>query len=122
MGNQLELKEWDENGVPVNFPLFYDNYFVPRGYAVALVDMVETNNSHGCPTTGGYEEIESVRAVIDWLNGRAEARSANGEEVIADWTTGKVGMIGKSDRRDTGKRCGGNRCRRVRNDCADCGY
>ena len=95
-GNESELKEWNENGVPVKFPLFYDNYFVPRGYAVALVDMVGTNNSHGCPTTGGYEEIESVRAVIDWLNGRAEARSANGEEVIADWTTGKVGMIGKS--------------------------
>lgn len=95
-GNESELKEWDENGVPVKFPLFYDNYFVPRGYAVVLVDMVGTNNSHGCPTTGGYEETESIKAVIDWLNGRAEARSASGEEMIADWTTGKVGMIGKS--------------------------
>lgn len=95
-GNESELKEWDENGVPIKFPLFYDNYFVPRGYAVVLVDMVGTNNSHGCPTTGGYEEIESVKSVIDWLNGRTEARSANGEDVIADWTNGKVGMIGKS--------------------------
>src|SRR6185437_3686091 len=76
--------------------LYYDNYFVPRGYAVVLLDMVGTNNSDGCSTTGGYEEIESVKVVIDWLNGKGKAWNKDGEEINADWSTGKVGMIGKS--------------------------
>ncbi|WP_257009747.1 Xaa-Pro dipeptidyl-peptidase [Evansella halocellulosilytica] len=94
-GNESQLKEY-ENGIPVKFPLYYDNYFVPRGYAVVQVDMVGTNLSDGCPTTGGYEETESIKTVIDWLNGRADAVTADGDEVLADWSTGKVGMYGKS--------------------------
>jgi X-Pro dipeptidyl-peptidase len=58
--------------------------------------MVGTNNSDGCPTTGGYEEIESIRVVIDWMNGRAKAWDQDHKEVKAEWTTGNVGMIGKS--------------------------
>ncbi|MDY0409299.1 Xaa-Pro dipeptidyl-peptidase [Virgibacillus soli] len=95
-GNEAEIKDPDGIGENTMFPLYYDNYFVPRGYAVVLVDMVGTNNSQGCPTTGGFEEIESVEVVIDWLNGRAKAWDKDGEEVAADWATGKVGMIGKS--------------------------
>lgn len=95
-GNESEVKDRDKDGLNEKFPLFYDNYFVPRGYAVALPEMVGTNNSDGCPTTGGYEEIESIRAVIDWMNGRAKAWDKNNQEVEADWTTGNVGMIGKS--------------------------
>src|SRR5919108_332038 len=57
-------------GVPVKFPLFYDNYFVPRGYAVVLVDFLGTNRSRGCVDVGGQSEIASGTAVIDWLNGR----------------------------------------------------
>lgn len=95
-GNESEVKDWDKDGINEKFPLFYDNYFVPRGYAVALPEMVGTNNSDGCPTTGGYEEIESIRVVIDWMNGRAKAWDHDNNEVKADWTTGNVGMIGKS--------------------------
>ncbi|WP_026580909.1 Xaa-Pro dipeptidyl-peptidase [Bacillus sp. J33] len=95
-GNESEVKDRDKDGMNEKFPLFYDNYFVPRGYAVALPEMVGTNNSDGCPTTGGYEEIESIRVVIDWMNGRAKAWDKNNQEVEADWTTGNVGMIGKS--------------------------
>ncbi|RBP92915.1 X-Pro dipeptidyl-peptidase [Cytobacillus firmus] len=95
-GNESEVKDRDKDGINEKFPLFYDNYFVPRGYAVALPEMVGTNNSDGCPTTGGYEEIESIRVVIDWMNGRAKAWDKNNNEVKADWTTGNVGMIGKS--------------------------
>ncbi|WP_236939225.1 Xaa-Pro dipeptidyl-peptidase [Evansella clarkii] len=94
-GNESQLKEF-EDGVPVKFPLYYDNYFVPRGYAVALVDMIGTNNSDGCPTTGGYEETEGVKAVVDWLNGRADAVDRDDNEAEAYWSTGKVGMYGKS--------------------------
>ncbi|MBB6451286.1 X-Pro dipeptidyl-peptidase [Geomicrobium halophilum] len=94
-GEESELKEY-EDGAPVKFPLYYDNYFVPRGYAVIHVDMVGTSLSDGCPTTGGFEETESVTAVIDWLNGRADASNEEGGDVNADWSTGKVGMYGKS--------------------------
>ncbi|MCP3800446.1 hypothetical protein NLX83_14365 [Allokutzneria sp. A3M-2-11 16] len=59
-GNESELKTYDANGRPVGFPLFYDNYFVPRGYSVVLVDL------------------------------------AGGKPVQATWSTGAVGMIGKS--------------------------
>lgn len=95
-GNESELKKYDQDGNIVKFPLFYDNYFVPRGYAVVLPEMVGTNQSDGCPTTGGFEEIESIRVVIDWLNGRAKAWDKSNQEIQADWTTGDVGMIGKS--------------------------
>ncbi|MBT2690135.1 Xaa-Pro dipeptidyl-peptidase [Bacillus sp. ISL-47] len=95
-GNESEVKDRDKDGINEKFPLFYDNYFVPRGYAVALPEMVGTNQSDGCPTTGGYEEIESIRVVIDWMNGSAKAWDEDNQEVKADWTTGNVGMIGKS--------------------------
>ncbi|WP_420794700.1 Xaa-Pro dipeptidyl-peptidase [Virgibacillus halodenitrificans] len=95
-GNESEIKDTDGDGVNDMFPLFYDNYFVPRGYAVVQVDMVGTNNSDGCPTTGGFEEIESIKVVIEWLNGKGKAWDENGDEIAADWSTGKVGMIGKS--------------------------
>lgn len=95
-GNESQIKDPDGDGVNEMFPLYYDNYFVPRGYAVVLLDMVGTNNSDGCPTTGGLEEIESVKVVIDWLNGKGEAWNKDGKKVEANWSTGKVGMIGKS--------------------------
>ncbi|MFS0644466.1 Xaa-Pro dipeptidyl-peptidase [Siminovitchia sp. 179-K 8D1 HS] len=95
-GNESQVKDPDGDGINDVFPLFYDNYFVPRGYAVVLVDMVGTNNSDGCPTTGGYEETESVKVAIEWLNGKGKAWDKDGNEVKADWSTGKVGMIGKS--------------------------
>src|SRR5699024_8519304 len=44
-GNESEIKDPDGDGVNDLFPLYYDNYFVPRGYAVVLTDMVGTNNS-----------------------------------------------------------------------------
>ncbi|MCE7006006.1 Xaa-Pro dipeptidyl-peptidase [Kibdelosporangium philippinense] len=97
-GNEAERKIYDANGVPVKFPLFYDNYFVPRGYAVAMIDFSGTNRSTGCLDTGGRSEVASGKAVIDWLNGRATGYSAaaGGSAVKASWTTGAAAMIGKS--------------------------
>ena len=43
-------------GLLDQWPLFYDNYFVPRGYAVILKDMIGTNNSTGCPAAHGVSE------------------------------------------------------------------
>ncbi|WP_328617442.1 Xaa-Pro dipeptidyl-peptidase [Amycolatopsis sp. NBC_00355] len=97
-GNESELKSYDSAGKPVKFPLFYDNYFVPRGYAVALVDLAGTNRSAGCADVGGASDVDSARKVVDWLNGRATGYSAKtgGSAVTAGWSTGNVGMIGKS--------------------------
>lgn len=95
-GNEQQRKTYDANGNPLQFPLFYDNFFVPRGYAYLAVDMIGTTRSDGCPTSGGRSDVLGGKAVIDWLNGRAKAFRADGTPVQADWTTGHVGMIGKS--------------------------
>ncbi|HEU5156522.1 MAG TPA: Xaa-Pro dipeptidyl-peptidase [Streptosporangiaceae bacterium] len=95
-GNESERKTYDAAGNPVKFPLFYDNYFVPRGYAFLAVDMIGTTRSDGCPTSGGKGDVLGGKAVVDWLNGRARAFRADGSRVKATWTTGKVAMIGKS--------------------------
>ncbi|MCP2164560.1 Xaa-Pro dipeptidyl-peptidase [Goodfellowiella coeruleoviolacea] len=97
-GNEAQRKTYAPDGTPTGFPLFLDNYFVPRGYAVVLVDEVGSNRSTGCPDGGGRATVASGRAVIDWLNGRARAyRTVDGtERVSATWATGAVGMIGKS--------------------------
>ncbi|ADJ48089.1 CocE/NonD family hydrolase C-terminal non-catalytic domain-containing protein [Amycolatopsis mediterranei] len=54
-GNEQQKKTYAPDGTPAQFPLFYDNYFVPRGYAVVLADVGGTNRSSGC-----FEPIEGV--------------------------------------------------------------
>ncbi|NUW42912.1 Xaa-Pro dipeptidyl-peptidase [Nonomuraea rhodomycinica] len=95
-GNEAERKVYDSAGNVTKFPLFYDNYFVPRGYAVLNVDMLGTTRSDGCPDIGGKADVLGGKAVVDWLNGRARAFRADGTPATADWTTGKSAMIGKS--------------------------
>ena len=96
-GNESELKrDLDGDGLLDRWPLFYDNYFVPRGYAVVLLDMVGTNNSTGCPVTGAAPDHLSAVVGIDWLNGRAKGYDEDGNEVVVDWHNGRTGMIGKS--------------------------
>jgi X-Pro dipeptidyl-peptidase len=96
-GNEFELKEYDASGTISKEPLYYDNYFVPRGYAFVAVDLPGTNRSTGCEDVGGPEEVQGAKAAIDWLNGRAKATYADGSPAVATtWTNGKVGMIGKS--------------------------
>lgn len=85
-----------EADVPRGFRRWYDEYFVPRGFAVVEVEMQGTSRSTGCPTTGGPEDTASVRAVVDWLNGRARAFFADGRTATAGWSTGNVGMLGVS--------------------------
>ena len=72
--------------------------WVPRGFAVVHSEAPGTGLSQGCPTVGGDEEALAPKAVIDWLNGRARGFTTpdGDEEVVAHWSTGKVGMIGTS--------------------------
>jgi len=95
-GNESEKKLYNARGEPQKFPLYYDNYFVPRGYAYVAVDMAGTSRSTGCTDEGADSDVVSVKAVIDWLNGRGRAVDRAGDDVSAGWTNGKVGMIGKS--------------------------
>ena len=97
-GNESQKKTYDADGNPLAFPLHYDNYFVPRGYAFVAVDLTGTNRSDGCVDVGGPSDVQSAKAVVDWLNGRAHAYAdrTGGARVEADWTTGATGMIGKS--------------------------
>ncbi len=71
-GNESQRKTYDANGNVVQMPLFYDNYFVPRGYAFVGVDLAGTNRSDGCVDVGGRSDVQSAKAVVDWLNGRAK--------------------------------------------------
>ncbi|WJV45106.1 Xaa-Pro dipeptidyl-peptidase [Streptomyces flavofungini] len=97
-GNESQKKTYDANGNPVQFPLYYDNYFVPRGYAFVAVDLTGTNRSYGCVDIGGRSDVQSAKAVVDWLNGRARGYTTpTGEQrTDARWTNGRTGMIGKS--------------------------
>ena len=72
--------------------------WVPRGFVVIHSSSPGTGLSQGAPTVGGPNESLAPKAVIDWLNGRAKAYTEpyGGEEVAANWTTGKVGMTGTS--------------------------
>lgn len=74
----------------------YNEYFVPRGYAMVNASSVGSRGSDGCPTTGDKQELLAAKAVIDWLNGRAKAFDSNGNVTLAYWTTGRTGMIGLS--------------------------
>ncbi|MGW3340729.1 Xaa-Pro dipeptidyl-peptidase [Streptomyces sp. NPDC001009] len=97
-GNESQLKTYDAQGHVVQMPLFYDNYFVPRGYAFVGVDLAGTDRSDGCVDVGGRSDIGSAKAVVDWLGGRGRAYTTRtgGTQVKASWTDGATGMIGKS--------------------------
>ncbi|WP_145805475.1 CocE/NonD family hydrolase [Kribbella amoyensis] len=87
---------FDTDGTRQVFGSWLDNYFVPRGYAVAFVDMPGTFRSTGCSDVGADLEVLGTKAVIDWLNNRVPGYSPSGQRAKADWSTGKAGMIGVS--------------------------
>ncbi|GAB3877032.1 hypothetical protein GCM10029964_025310 [Kibdelosporangium lantanae] len=74
----------------------YEQYFLARGFAVVYGESLGTGGSTGCPTSGGRNETIGAKSVVDWLNGRARAQDAAGAAVRANWSSGKVGMMGVS--------------------------
>nr|WP_082236010.1 Xaa-Pro dipeptidyl-peptidase [Halobacillus massiliensis] len=98
--NKMRLTENQETNTAgpsePSFPGYYDDYFVPRGYAVVLAESLGSGLSNGCATSGGENETLGTKAVIDWLNGRAKAYDSDGNIVEASWSTGSTGMIGIS--------------------------
>ena len=72
--------------------------WIPHGYAVVHSSSPGTGLSQGCPTVGGDNESLAPKAVIDWLNGRANGYTTpyGKKKVDAYWATGIVGMTGTS--------------------------
>ena len=72
--------------------------WVPRGFIVVHSSSPGTGLSEGSPTIGGDNESLAPKAVINWLNGRANGYTTRvgNEKVEAYWSTGKVGMTGTS--------------------------
>jgi X-Pro dipeptidyl-peptidase len=98
-GNEGQcIGDTDADGVNDKWPLFIDNYFVPRGYAVILAESDGTSSSTGCPLHGGPGDVLGMRSVIDWLNGRVPGYSdaALTHATLASWHDGSSAMIGKS--------------------------
>src|SRR4051794_23629091 len=97
-GNETQFIHTTANGTLDKFPLFLDNYFVPRGYAVILAHSVGTAFSTGCPLHGGPGDVAGFKAVIDWTEGRVPGyTSVDGTTLAAaTWSNGKNAMIGKS--------------------------
>src|SRR4051812_23492211 len=97
-GNETQYIHTTPAGVLDKFPLFYDNYFVPRGYAVILAQAVGTAFSTGCPLHGGPGDVAGFKAVIDWTEGRIPGYTSRTgtDTVAATWSNGKNAMIGKS--------------------------
>jgi X-Pro dipeptidyl-peptidase len=97
-GNESQRIHTTAAGVLDRFPLYYDNYFVPRGYAFIAADALGTAFSTGCALHGGPTDVAGFKAVIDWTNGRVPGYTSRTgtTPVTASWSTGKNAMIGKS--------------------------
>ena len=64
-------------------PTWYIDYFVPRGYAVALGEMRGTRESGGCWDFGGKLDQMDGHDIVEGL-------------AALPWSNGKVGMLGQS--------------------------
>lgn len=75
----------------------YDYYLI-RGYAVVECSGIGTYGSEGFPLTGTVYERDCHKNVIEWLTGDriAFADEKGTVQVRADWSSGRVAMIGSS--------------------------
>lgn len=76
-------------------PLWYDNWFVPQGYAFVAMDSAGLGQSGGCADNLGLSSRDGAVAALDYLSGQTPG-VALGEEVTADWSNGSGAMVGTS--------------------------
>lgn len=76
---------------------WYDYYLV-RGFAVVECGGLGTKGSEGFETCGTDLEIDAFKCVIEWLHGDRVAYTdkTSNIAITADWSSGKVGMTGRS--------------------------
>lgn len=75
-----------------------NDYLLSRGFANIYVSGIGTLGSDGLMTSGDYRQIQSFKAVIDWLYGRATAFTSHrrDKQLLALWANGKVATTGLS--------------------------
>lgn len=75
-----------------------NDYLAARGYAVVISSGIGTKDSDGLQTCGSPEQVDSMKAVVEWLHGdrRAFTDRTSGIEIKATWCNGSVGMTGRS--------------------------
>ena len=76
-------KKGDDNWVSRQVYEWMRDDLMMRGYALAQMDILGTRNSGGCQGIMNEAERQSTADVVDWLG-------------TQEWSSGKVGMIGKS--------------------------
>ncbi|HET6405611.1 MAG TPA: CocE/NonD family hydrolase [Candidatus Thermoplasmatota archaeon] len=59
------------------------DFYVPKGYAVAIAHVRGSGQSGGCFTTGGPEEAQDGYEIVEWL-------------AAQPWSNGKVALLGTS--------------------------
>ena len=88
------------NGDHDRCPLFYDNYFVPRGYAFIAAQLNGTAFSTGCPTArrpDRHRRLQGRRRLAQRPRPGLHARpTAPRAEATPTGTTASRRMIGKS--------------------------
>ena len=72
------------------------DYYVPRGYARAVFDLVGCRNSGGCYDYGGYRERITGKQLVEYLGGEPDATGDYVDNDGGSTGTRNVGMIGGS--------------------------
>lgn len=73
-------------------------YLAVRGYAIVYSAGIGTRDSDGLLTCGDYAQVNSMKAVIEWLHGDRKAFTdrSSGIQIKAWWCNGNVAMTGRS--------------------------
>ncbi|MDT0490857.1 CocE/NonD family hydrolase [Streptomyces griseus] len=85
-GTRPELAPWTPGQAAEDidqYPPYWDNHFVSRGYASLAVSTLGTGGSTGCPGTVSPEEIKAMTKVVEWVRDQP-------------WSTGRSAMAGTS--------------------------
>jgi uncharacterized protein len=87
---QTDPEGWDQVGPSARFQDFIDGaHLMARGYTFVMVDLRGFGGSTGCLDFLGPGEQADIKAAVTWAAGRP-------------WSTGRVGMYGKSYDANTG--------------------
>jgi putative CocE/NonD family hydrolase len=87
---QTDPEGWDQTGPSARFQDFIDGaHLMARGYTFVMVDLRGFGGSTGCLDFLGPGEQADIKAGVRWAAGQP-------------WSTGKVGMYGKSYDANTG--------------------
>ena len=95
-GNESQFIHTTPAGDLDKFPLFYDNYFVPRGYAVILAAGGRHRVLDRLPAARRARRRRRLQGRDRLAAGRMPGFDKDGNPVAATWDNGKNAMIGKS--------------------------